>query len=147
METNKEPFDVAELVQTMGVLIRRMRTEAHTEGLSMSESMVLGRLHRDGTATTAELARAEGVKPQSMGATVATLEEQGLVERTPHPTDGRQMLLRLTEKGAAVREAVRTAKLAWLSQAIGQLEESDQQILREATALFRRLVDERGERA
>lgn len=142
-----EPFDVAELVQTMGVLIRRMRTEAHTDGLSMSESMVLGRLSREGAATTAELARAEGVKPQSMGATVATLEEQGLVERTPHPTDGRQMILRLTEKGTAVREAARIAKLAWLSQAIGRLEESDQQVLRESTALFRRLVEERGARS
>ncbi|WP_420236740.1 MarR family winged helix-turn-helix transcriptional regulator [Telmatobacter bradus] len=147
METKMEPFDVAELVQTMGVLIRRMRTEAHTDGLSMSESMVLGRLSREGAATTAELARAEGVKPQSMGATVATLEEQGLVERTPHPTDGRQMIVRLTENGQTMREAMRTAKLVWLSQAIGQLEESDQLILREATGLFRRLVEERGARS
>jgi DNA-binding MarR family transcriptional regulator len=71
----------------------------------LTESAVLARLAKDGAATTADLARAESVKPQSMGATVATLEELGLVQRKPHRTDGRQMNIELTAKGVAVRNS------------------------------------------
>ena len=71
---------------------------------------VMRRLDTDGPATTADLARAEGVKPQSMGATIAALEEKGIVERKPHPTDGRQMNIALTAKGATVRKDARSCE-------------------------------------
>ncbi len=58
----------------------------------------MARLAKDGPATTADLARAESMKPQSMGTTIAALEEMGIVERKPHPTDGRQMNIELTAK-------------------------------------------------
>src|SRR5262249_20594449 len=86
----------------VGLLVRRVRAAAATHELSWREPAVLGRLRRDGRATTADLARAEAVRPQSMGATVAALEEMGLVERKPHPTDGRQVNIVLTAKGTAV---------------------------------------------
>ena len=132
---------VAELTQSIGLLFRRVRAAAASHELSLTESSVLGRLAKDGPATTAELARAEGMKPQSMGTTVAALEEMGLVGRKPHPTDGRQVRIELTEKGAAVRNSARDAKRTWLAQAIAQLSEEEQATLFAAGAILRRLVE------
>jgi DNA-binding MarR family transcriptional regulator len=99
------------------------------------------RLETEGAATTAELARAEGVKPQSMGATVAALEEMGIVERKPHPTDGRQMNIALTAKGARVRKDAGVAKRTWLAQAIAKLDAKEQRNLPAVTALIKRLAE------
>lgn len=138
-----KPLDsaVTEFVQEIGLLIRRIRAAAPTHELSLTESSVLGRLAKDGPMTIAALARSEAVRPQSMGTTVAALEELGLVERTPHPTDGRQMNIALTAKGAAVRESRKDAKLAWLVQAVTQLSPEERQTLFEAGNILSRLVD------
>jgi len=127
--------------QTIGLLVRRVRAAAASHELSWTESAVMKRLATDGPATTAELARAESVKPQSMGATVAALEEMGMVERKPHPTDGRQVNIVLTAKGAAVRKSTRDAKRTWLAQAFAQLNEREQQTLFEAGEIIKRLID------
>ncbi len=82
----------------------------------------MARLARDGPATTADLARAEGVRPQSMGTTIAALEERGIVERKAHPSDGRQFHIQLTAQGTAMRKGSKDAKLAWLTNAIAQLD-------------------------
>jgi DNA-binding MarR family transcriptional regulator len=125
----------------MGLLVRRVRAAAASHELSLTESAVLARLDKHGPATTAELARAESVKPQSMGTTVAALEELGLVERKPHPTDGRQVNIELTAKGAAVRNSARDAKRTWLAQAIAQLDEEERETLFRAGEILKRLVE------
>ncbi len=130
-----------ELAQAVGLLVRRARAAAPSHELSWTEMAVLKRLVADGPATTAELARAEGVKPQSMGAVVATLAETGLVERTPHPTDGRQVHIGVTVKGAGVRRTTSDAKRSWLAQAIAQLDRDEQETLFRAGRIFRRLAE------
>lgn len=130
-----------ELTQAVGLLVRRMRAAAASHELSLTESAVLARLDRGGPATTADLARAEGMKPQSMGATVAALEELGLVERQPHPTDGRQVNILLTTKGAAVRKSAKDAKRTWLARAIAQLDQQEQETLFAAGAIIKRMAE------
>jgi DNA-binding MarR family transcriptional regulator len=132
---------VNEFIHSIGLLVRRVRAAAASHELSLTESTVLARLAKDGATTTADLARAESVKPQSMGATVAALEERGLVERTPHPTDGRQMHIALTAEGAAVRKSAKDAKHTWLAQAIAQLDRQERETLFEAGAIIRRMVE------
>jgi DNA-binding MarR family transcriptional regulator len=132
---------VIDLSQAFGLLLRRVRAAAASQELSLTEWTVLGRLANDGPATTADLARAESMKPQSMGATIATLEEMGLVERQPHPTDGRQMNIVLTAKGAALRKSAKDAKRTWLAQAIAQLDERDRETLFAAAEIIRRMVE------
>ncbi len=107
----------------------------------MTESAVMRRLDVEGPATTADLARAESVRPQSMGATIAALEERGFVERRPHPTDGRQNNIALTSKGAAVRASAKDAKRTWLAQAIAQLNEKDRETLYKAGEIIQRLAE------
>ena len=102
----------------------------------------MSRLAKDGPATIAALARAEGMRPQSMGATIAVLEEMALVKRTPHATDGRQLLIELTEKGTQLRKKTRDAKQLWLSQAIAELNENERATLFKAGAIIRRLAEQ-----
>lgn len=133
--------EVADFTQALGVLVRRVRAAAASHELSLTESAVMARLARDGPATTADLARAEGMKPQSMGTTIAVLEEMGMVERKPHPSDGRQVNIELTAKGAAVRNRTRAAKRTWLAQAISQLDRQEQTTLFAAADIIKRLAE------
>ena len=129
----------AELMQSVGVLLRRVRGEAGPEGLSWSQAAAMGRLDRTGPMTTADLARAEMVKPQSMGTLLAELELDALVQRQPHPTDGRQILFSLTAAGVEARRQRQAAKLAWLAEAIAHFDADEQRTLAAAIALIKRL--------
>ena len=127
-------------MQAMGVLLRRVRGQAAgEEGVSWSQAAAMARLDKSGAMTTAELARAERVKPQSMGALLAELEQDGLVRREPHPTDGRQVLFSLTDAGVQARRQRQAAKLAWLTAAISRLDADEQRTLVDAIALVKRL--------
>ncbi|MEI9973809.1 MAG: winged helix DNA-binding protein [Ignavibacteriota bacterium] len=81
------------------------------------------------------------MKPQSMGATIAALEERGIVERKPHPTDGRQVNIELTAKGAALRKSARDAKRTWVAEAIAHLDDEERETLFKAGDIIRRLVE------
>jgi DNA-binding MarR family transcriptional regulator len=132
---------VTEFGQAVGLLIRRVRAAGASHELSWTETSVMARLAKHGPATTADLARAEAIKPQSMGTTIAALEEMGIVERQPHPTDGRQMIIELTAKGAAVRKNSKDAKWAWLTQAIAQLDDHERETLFAAGEIIKRLAE------
>jgi DNA-binding MarR family transcriptional regulator len=132
---------VGELLQALGVLVRRVRATTGETDISLTQASVMSRLDKKGSATTSDLARAEGMKPQSMGTVVASLEETGLVFRRPHPTDGRQMIVDLTEEGRKVRKVERDAKQAWLREAISRLDDADQQALFAASEIMKRLAE------
>jgi DNA-binding MarR family transcriptional regulator len=134
-------FDIGGFAQTIGRVVRHMRFAAAQHELSLTEWAVLARLGREGPATTAELARAEGMRPQSMSAAVATLEERGFLERKPHPSDGRQVNIALTERGAAVRSKAKDLKRAWLAQATARLEDEERQVLARAGDILKRLLE------
>ena len=133
-------IDIVDFTQTIGKLIRRIRNTVAEHELSMSESSVLARLDREGPATTADLARAENMRPQSMRTTLAVLEERGFIGRKAHPTDGRQVLIELTGQGLEVRRKMMETKRLWLAQAIEQLDEVDQQTLKAGIDIMKRLV-------
>jgi DNA-binding MarR family transcriptional regulator len=143
MPRKNHEHDATELVLALGLLIRRLRSAVPSDSheLSWTQMGVIRRLDNEGPATTAELARAEGVKPQSMGATVAALEERGILERKPHPTDGRQMNIALTAKGATMRKNARIAKRTLLAQAIEKLNAEEQKKLPAVTELIKRLAE------
>jgi DNA-binding MarR family transcriptional regulator len=86
---------------TIGRIARRLR-QSHAAGdLSLSEVSVLSRLERDGPSTPSALAEHERVRQQAMATTLAALEERGLVDRRPDATDGRRVVMTLTEAGRA----------------------------------------------
>jgi len=132
---------VTELSLAIGQLLRRLRAESNPDGLTWSQTVALSRLEKAGPLTTADLARAESVKPQSMGATLAELEREGLVERHPHPTDGRQVLFALTAEGVEARRKRSAAKQKWLLAAMARLDPDERETLVSAAALIKRLSE------
>ena len=132
-----------ELARAIGLIVRRVRATAPAEvrEFTWTQQSVLKRLEREGPTTSANLARAEGVTPQSMGTAVAVLEEKGLVERKAHPKDGRQMIVKLTVKGGGLRDHAKAATETWLVQALEKLDPQELAILFKAGEIMKRMAE------
>ncbi|MGG7570625.1 MarR family winged helix-turn-helix transcriptional regulator [Streptomyces sirii] len=132
-----------DLGATVAQLMRHLRAASPQGELTPTQRSVISRIDTGGPATIAALARAELVRPQSMRLTVGALEERGILARSPHPTDGRQVVFALTDEGLRMLAAVRQAKQNWLAVAIAnRLSPEEQQTLAAATVLIRRLMPE-----
>jgi DNA-binding MarR family transcriptional regulator len=138
--TQSKEVEVAELLSAMGQLVRRLRAVARSGEMGWNQASVLARLDAE-PMTTADLARAEMMTPQSMGALLAQMEEEGWVERKPHPTDGRQILYELTAEGREGRYKSRLARREWLLAAISKLDREEQQKLFAATETIRQIAE------
>lgn len=126
----------------IGQLRRRLREQSGFGDLSWSQTSVLSRLDREGPGTVTSLARAEGMRPQSMGATVSALEAAGLVSGSPDPQDGRQTILSLTASCREWIKASRAAKEDWLFRAIqSKLSPEEQGEIARAVELLKRLAE------
>lgn len=144
---NRRALLVSALAQDLrallGKLKRRLREQAHIGDLTPSQVSVVLRLEKDGPATASGLARAEGMRPQSMGPVIAALEDAGLVTGAPDPTDGRQTLLSVTPVCRKWVEEGRAARQDWLTRAIqARLSPQEQDQLAAAVTLLKRLVDD-----
>lgn len=132
----------AELRSAMGKLKRRLRDEIQLGGLTWSQVAVLRVLERDGPATVTALARAEGMRPQSMSVTVSALEASGFIVGTPDPADGRQTIWSITGVYRDWIKAGRAAREDWLFKAIRKsLTAAEQEQLATAIKLLKRLVE------
>jgi DNA-binding MarR family transcriptional regulator len=121
----------------------RLREHGGRSDLTPSQSSVLLRLEKDGSATVSSLARAEGMRPQSMGAVVTPLQESGLVGGAPDPSDGRKTLLSLTPKCLKWIEEGRAARQDWLTTTISQkLSAHEREQLQAALELLTRLAED-----
>jgi DNA-binding MarR family transcriptional regulator len=132
-----------ELRALLGKLKRRLREQGHVGDLTPSQVSVLLRLEKDGPATAAALARAEGMRPQSMGPVIAALEGAGLVSGEPDPNDGRQTLIFLTDACRQWAQEGRAARQDWLTRSIeARLSPQEQDELAASVELLKRLVDD-----
>jgi DNA-binding MarR family transcriptional regulator len=117
-------------------LARRLRLEKSTDALSMNQLATLGTLSRCGALTVGELAGIEKVKPPSMTRTVNSLAEAGLVTRSPHPTDGRQVMVALTPAARQVLDEDRRRRDAWLAKRLAALSPEQRALLRDVAPLL-----------
>jgi DNA-binding MarR family transcriptional regulator len=132
----------AELRIVFSALSRRLREQGDVRDLTSAQKSVLLRLERDGAATGSALARAEAMRPQSMGAIIAALEAGGYVAGAPDPSDGRQTIISLTEHFRDWVGAARTARQDWLLRALqARLTAQEQGQLAGAVDLLKRLLD------
>lgn len=129
----------ADLMLALGQVVRRIRSEGNPKELNLSQMGTLATLERQGPVTTAGLARMEAMKPQSMKVILAGLEEDGMVERRPHPTDGRQILFVLTAAGAEERRKRSAAKRKWMMAALATFQPKEMVVLEAAIPLIARL--------
>jgi DNA-binding MarR family transcriptional regulator len=132
----------AELRVLIGQLTRRLREQSQVDNLTNAQKAVLIHLERDGRATLSALARAEGMRPQSMGAIISALSSAGLVESGPDPADGRQRILSLTTEARESISASRAAKADWLYRTIqSKLTPDERKQLPGAIHLLKRLLE------
>lgn len=134
----------AELASALRISVlrlgRRLRAERADTGLTLTELSALASLDHHGALTPGELAAHEKVRPPSMTRVVAGLERRGLVVRTPHPTDGRQVVLAPTAPARALLRADRRRREAWLVEHLAALTTDEREVLRRAAPLLERLA-------
>lgn len=106
----------------------------------MNQLSVLASLELAGAMTPRELADTERVQPPTITRIVAKLEDRGLVQRSPHPTDGRQVILAPTDEARALLGADRRAREAWLAQRLAELSPDEREVLRRAAAILDRIA-------
>jgi DNA-binding MarR family transcriptional regulator len=121
-------------------LARRLRLERGSDDLTLSQLAVLGSLERHGEATVGELASIERVKPPSMTRIVNSLVDAGFVVRRPHETDGRQVIVDLTDAARDQLAEDRRRRNAWLAQRLAELTDDERELLRRAAPLLDRLA-------
>ncbi len=123
-------------------LARRMRAERVAQGLqpelSDSQLAALAALEKH-TMTPGELAEHEKVQPPSITRVIASLEERGLIQRMPHPSDRRQVVLTVTDQGRDVVRRVRQLREAWLARRLRDLTPAERAVLRDALPILEKL--------
>jgi DNA-binding MarR family transcriptional regulator len=128
----------ADLRVVLGRLVRRLRAEHR---FPLAQGAVLGRLDREGPQSVSDLAGKERMRQQSMAQTVAELEAEGWVERSPDPDDRRRALLSLTAAGRKELARSRQRREGWLVRAIEDLPEEDRATVERAVLLLAHLAD------
>lgn len=140
--TSDEPLELnppklaAELRVAMSRVNRRMRQERPVTGLSDGEFSTMATLYNKGELSLRELAARNHVKPPSMTRIIQSLADKHMVERKPHPTDGRATLIALTELGQTEVKETRQARLAWLGSHLQTLSLDERKVLAQATKIL-----------
>ena len=121
-------------------LNRRLRSQRTDEMVSLTQISALATLHRCGPMTPSELAASERVRPPSMTRVIAALEEEGLVSRRDHPTDGRQSIIEISPRGTQLLADEASAKERWLDKRLAELTEEERAILARASEIIDRMA-------
>jgi DNA-binding MarR family transcriptional regulator len=123
-------------------LARQLRFRNASSPVSLTQLSALTTLANEGAMTPGALAIRERVRPPSMTRVIASLADEGLVDRAPHPVDGRQVLVSVSAAGAELVRAARQARQEWLAERLATLDDAQRETLRSASDLISTLVDE-----
>lgn len=121
-------------------LNRRLRAQRVGEDVTLTQTAALSTLYKCGPLTPGQLAAKEGVQPPSMTRVIAALEEMGFVERSPHPTDGRQAIVELSDDGLAYVKKAISVREAWLDRQLAELGEEELEVLSRAAEIIDRMA-------
>ena len=121
-------------------LNRRIRQTRAVGDLTFSQLSALTSLQLAGALTPRELADVERVQPPTMTKIVGKLEDRGLVVRTPHPTDGRQVILAPTEQGRAMYAQFERVRNEWLAEQLATLSGEDRDVLVRAAEIMQQVA-------
>jgi DNA-binding MarR family transcriptional regulator len=122
-------------------LNRRLRAQRDTEAIvTLTQLSAMASLYQHGAMTPGELAACEHVQPPSMTRVIAALAEQGFVDRSPHPSDGRQTVVTLTEAGRDYVDAEVSARERWLDAQLARLTVDERDVLSRAVQIIDRIA-------
>jgi DNA-binding MarR family transcriptional regulator len=141
---SRTSLDTAALAHDLRLAVmrfsRRLRNQRVDTSVTLTHLAALSTLKRHGPMSPGELAAHERVQPPSMTRVVVALEGMGLVTRTPHPTDGRQVVIALTAAADELLDAEARAREAWLSERLHELPPEERAVLREAAVIIDKLA-------
>ncbi|MEE4025621.1 MarR family transcriptional regulator [Gordonia sp. PKS22-38] len=130
-----------ELSMAVVRLARRLRGRRVSKVVSLTQLSALYTLHHEGPMTPGALALAERVQPPSMTRVIASLSDLGMVKREPHPTDGRQAIVTLSDKGIDVVNAERDAREEWLSARLDELSPDERATLAAVVPIVNKIIN------
>ena len=140
----RSTLDTAALAHDLRLAVmrfsRRLRNQRVDTSVTLTHLAALSTLKRHGPMSPGELAAHERVQPPSMTRVVVALEERGLVTRTPHATDGRQVVIGLTDAAERLLTEEARAREAWLSERLHRLTPEERGTLREAATIMEQLA-------
>ncbi len=139
-ETEAEAGLASRLRLAVVRLNRRLRAQRVNSAISLTQVSALSTLHKCGPLTPGELAAKEGVQPPSMTRVIAALEEYGFATRRPHPTDGRQAIVELSEAGLSYINEEVSAREAWLDKRLAELTPEERGVLSRAAGIIDRMA-------
>ncbi|WP_265522589.1 MarR family winged helix-turn-helix transcriptional regulator [Oerskovia flava] len=119
---------------------RRLRAQRGEADLPEGQFGVLTVLFKHGEMSPGALAAHERVRPPSMTRAVNSLVELGLVAKVEHPTDGRQVVVTLTDDGVREVTETRRRRDAWLTQQLTDLTPDERETLARASELLKRIA-------
>lgn len=123
-------------------LTRHLRGRRADSQISLTQLSALATLAREGAMTPGALAAKERVQPPSMTRVIASLSDLNLVERKPHPTDGRQIIVSLSESGRALIADEASAREAWMTEQLSSLTDDQLAVLTQAVTIMKHIVSE-----
>jgi DNA-binding MarR family transcriptional regulator len=139
-------LDAAALAHELRIAVmrfsRRLRSQRVDTSVTLTQLSAMSTLRRHGAMSAGELAGYERVQPPSMTRVVGALEAMALVTRTPHPTDGRQVIIELTPAAHELLDAEARAREAWLFGRLDQLSPEELKILQDAATIMDKLAAE-----
>ncbi|MEU7630908.1 MarR family transcriptional regulator [Nocardia sp. NPDC049190] len=140
------PSDVRALAGELSLavvrLTRHLRGRRANAQISLTQLSALATLARDGAMTPGALAAKERVQPPSMTRVIASLTDLDLVERKPHPTDGRQIIVSLSAAGRALIADETSAREEWMTEQLATLTGDQLVVLTRAVAIMKQIVTE-----
>jgi glutathione S-transferase len=140
--------DIALIARAVLQLGRRLRAARPSPSVTPSALGLLSTLHQRGPMPAVELARAEGLQPQSLTRLIARLEADGLIARSPGEEDLRTLIIVITAEGRRALKRDLQARRAWLGKAIeARLDASERDRLLFAAPLMLKLAEETAEAA
>ncbi|HEY4631558.1 MAG TPA: MarR family transcriptional regulator [Blastococcus sp.] len=141
---SRTTLDTAALAHDLRLAVmrfsRRLRNQRVDTSVTLTHLAALSTLQRNGAMSPGELAAHERVQPPSMTRVVVALEGMGLVTRTPHPTDRRQVIIGLTQAAEDLLSAEARAREAWLSSRLQELTAEERAVLRESAEIMEKLA-------
>ncbi|GLY69178.1 MarR family transcriptional regulator [Amycolatopsis taiwanensis] len=121
-------------------LNRKLRAQRADQSISLTQLAALSTLYKCGPLSPGRLAAKEGVQPPSMTRVIAALEDLGFVERSAHPTDGRQFIVAVTAAGRSYVEETISAREAWLDRKLAELGAEERAVLARAAEIIDRMA-------
>lgn len=133
------------VTRAVAAVYRRFRTERASGELGDAAMATLGHLHRYGAKSLGALSEHEKITPASMSQTVNRLVDLGLAERAADPTDGRRVLIVLTEQGHELAAVSREQRHRWFRESLAALSDDERDVLGRAAGILSGIAERRSE--